>query len=116
MEGDEIVHARERGMDRLKDPEYIDILSREGGWIIVTTDVAMSRSPHLVHALASSGLISVSLRHGWLELGGREMASRLLKRWSEIRETVSRARPSTVVFVPIRGKIQLINLPSKGRR
>ena len=75
-------------MDRLKDPEYIDILSREGGWIIVTTDVAMSRSPHLVQALASSGLISVSLRHGWLELGGREMASRLLKRWSEIRESV----------------------------
>ena len=80
-EGDEVVfRPRDRGMDRMKDPEYIDILSREGGWTIVTTDVAMSRNPHLVRALASSGLVSVSLRPGWLELGGRRMALQLLRR------------------------------------
>jgi hypothetical protein len=84
-EGDEIIHAKDKGMDRMKDPEFLEILSREGGWVVVTTDVAMARSPHLVQALASSGLVSVSLRHGWLELGGRKMASQLLKRWSDIR-------------------------------
>src|SRR5271157_1547262 len=115
-EGDEIVHARERDMDRMTDPEFIDILSREGKWVIVTTDVAMSRSPHLVQALASSGLVSVSLRHGWLELGGRRMASQLLRRWSEIRETAARARPSTVVVVPVRGRIVLHVLSGRANR
>jgi predicted nuclease of predicted toxin-antitoxin system len=112
-EGDQFVHAREKGMDAMKDPDLIGALAGEGGWVIVTTDVAMSKSPHMVRALASSGLICVSLRHGWLEMGGMRMASQLLKRWADIRSMVLKARPATVVVVPPRGKILIQTLARK---
>jgi PIN like domain len=115
-EGDTIVHAREKNLQHLPDDEYIRVLSEEGGWVIVTTDLGMSRSPHLVQALASSGLVSVSLRHGWLEMGGMRIAAGLMTRWAKIKEAVVTARPATVVFVPIRGTLQFYNLPRRSRQ
>jgi hypothetical protein len=84
--GDSIVHAREKNLQHLPDDEYIRVLADDGDWVIVTTDIGMSRSPHLVRALASSGLVSVSLRHGWLEMGGWDIAWGLMRRWPKIKE------------------------------
>lgn len=105
IDGDVVTHLKEKFPANIKDTEWISRLGDEGNWIVLTNDIHIYSRPHEKAAWEETDLIVLFLAPAWSNENLRSMASRLLKRWDNIKAAVKNANRGTALMVPIRGGI-----------
>jgi hypothetical protein len=97
----DIVHLLERFDENTSDLEWISTLASEGGWVVISGDVRITRSPAERKAWLESGLIAFFLEKGWTNLDLWDLSWRFIKWWPGIVKMAERVRPPAAFGVPV---------------
>jgi len=89
IQGNEIVHLRERFAEDCPDLEWIHALATDGDWVIVSGDLRITRNPVERAAWHESGLTAFFFGDAWSRSQYWKKAAELVEWWPEI---VSKAR------------------------
>jgi hypothetical protein len=102
--GIEVVHLSERFVDRsIADIEWISTI-REEGWIIISGDTRITRSPAERAAWHESGLTAFFLDDAWARRNFWVQAAELVRWFPAIIETVKTCVPGSGYRLPMKGK------------
>lgn len=106
--GDYVTCLTDLGWQALDDEDWIPLLAKEGGWIVLTCDLNIVRHPYRQLVFRQSGLTAFFLLEAWSKgaVRGTEIAQRLLKLWPEITRLAAIHKPGTCFAVPYRGRIR----------
>lgn len=102
-----VVHLQEMFPHNTKDVDWIRSLGPQGGWIIISGDYRIGKSPHEKAAWHESCLTVFFLAKGWTNITPLLQHSKLTLILEDIIDLAERAKPGTGYLVPIKGKIQL---------
>ena len=112
LEGDEgisVIHIKEKFPSDTPDVEWINKLSKEGDWFIITKDNQIRKKSHERKAWQESHIPIVFLQKSWTNHGLWEMAWRFIKYWPELKENILRNRKAESFLLSIKGNISVIN-------
>ena len=98
----EVRHLQRKFDPATEDVYWIQALSKEGGWIIVTSDL-LYRGAAEKAALEQSGIPVCFLKSGWSKLPLWEQASKLMHWRPRILDQASRIKPGHYFSVPVSG-------------
>jgi hypothetical protein len=85
-DGHSVQHLTEKFSADTPDIEWVQLLSVEGGWAVVTQDRAMARNPIEQEALRRSGLTVFMLGRAWNSQRQWDKAAALVRWWPRIVE------------------------------
>jgi hypothetical protein len=97
----EIVHLREKFGPGVRDIEWIETLSREGRWIIISADRRIARNKAELQAFRDSKLIGFFFSRGLYKSKFLKQAERLLALWDVITEISSRVEGGAMFELPM---------------
>lgn len=109
FQGVDVIHLHEK-YDRanIKDPEWINELSREGDWIIISADPRITRSKAERAAWHSSQLTAFFFSDGFASRTIYEQASLLFKCWPEIMKLSRESRKGAGFLITKSTKIEML--------
>lgn len=94
------VHAlRERFPVETPDHVWIEALSREGGWAVITRDT-IYKTPLNKEALRRNGLVVFCLERAWSKQKFWPIAAKLVDWWPEIVDQAQRIEGGAAFYVP----------------
>ena len=99
-------HLRDRFSPGVSDEEWLERLGLEGGWIVISGDDRIRRTPHEREAWRRSGLTVFFLAKGWMHLPLPAQHARLTLCMEDILETARRHPKGKGFVVTVRGKIE----------
>jgi hypothetical protein len=99
----EVHHLRDLFDPKTPDEEWLQQLGAEGGWVIVSGDLRISRNKDELNAWFESGMTAFFLDRGWAHLGFWEKTARLVQWWPRILEVLESVGSQVGYFVPVRG-------------
>lgn len=99
----DIVHLRERFAEDADDVEWIPELGREGDWIIVSGDPAISRSKAERAAWHESGLTAFFFAEGFVNKRFWKQAEIMVRWWPLIVLKARDATPGSGHLMPLAG-------------
>ena len=109
----EVIHLTDRFAPNCPDVEWIQALSGEGNWAVISQD-RLTKGDLEREALRSSGLIVFALAKAWASQRHWEKAQNLVRWWPAIVDQASRYQGGAAVRVPWRlsgkGKFEQIRL------
>lgn len=109
----DVEHIRDKFKANTPDIEWIDALSADGGWTVISQD-RLTRNPLEREALRRSGLIAFILAKGWTSLREWDKAWQLVRWWPRIIEQTGLVKGGAAFDVPVRfsgrGQFQQIRL------
>lgn len=109
-EGHEIAALRAKFPADTKDSGWINALGREGGWIVISGDVRITRRPAERLAWHQSRLKGFFLAPGWSGITNLEKTARLLLWWPKLVAQERLVAPGAVFQVPINPRSRLSQL------
>lgn len=95
----EVVHLRNRFAENTSDVEWIEALSREPDWAVISID-RFKKTPLEKEALRRSGLTAFILVKGWGNQKYWDQAAQLVRWWPRIMEQAELVQPGAVFEVP----------------
>ena len=98
----DIVALRDRYPARTTDLEWIEDLTREGGWIVISGDRRIRKNKTEYAAFRGSGLVGFFLAKTVFEKSTRQKLIRILQIWPEIEDQVRLVRPGAMFEIPER--------------
>jgi hypothetical protein len=98
--GHSVAHLTEKFPANTEDIKWIEALSAEGGWAVITHDRAMSRRPVEQEALSRSGLTVFMLARAWSSQRQWSQAAALVRWWPKILEQASLVAGGAAFEVP----------------
>ena len=101
VDGDEVVHLRQKFSASAPDVEWIRTLGEEGGWIVVSGDLDIIRTRAERVVWRGAGLIGFFLKKGWINLPPWEQAWRLVKWWPTLVAQARIAAPGSTYGVQV---------------
>lgn len=84
--GHSVIHLTDRFRADTADVIWVEALSKEGSWSVLTQDRAMARHPVEQEALRRSGLTVFMLARGWSSQKHWDKAAALVRWWPKIIE------------------------------
>jgi len=75
----QIVNLREKCAQDVPDVDWIEALSLEGGWAVLTKDLRIRSPPHERAALDRSRIVFFFLAGAWRKFNVEETAARLIR-------------------------------------
>lgn len=100
------LHLRERWPEDAHDQAWMSELTREGGWCVITHDMALSREHrYLVEAHRRSTNVLVFLTRPWSTMRLPDRFALFVKRFERLSAEVGRSRHGTVLRLTPRGAI-----------
>jgi PIN like domain len=99
-EGDQVVHLRDRFPPDTEDLVWIEALSAEVGWIVISADRRIHRNRLEREAWRRSRLVVSFLSSQWRRLRNVEIAWRLLRWWPRIEEQARLITPPAAFELP----------------
>jgi hypothetical protein len=75
----QIVNLREKCAQNVRDIDWIEALSLEGGWAVLTKDLRIRTRPHERAALDRSRIVFFFLAGAWRKFHVEETAARLIR-------------------------------------
>lgn len=102
----EIIGIRERFGPSVKDPEWIATLSKEGRWIVISGDRAITRTRSEYTAFRNSRLIGFFMCKAVYKSPITRQAARLLVLWDDICELAARVEGGAMYEIPTTAKIR----------
>lgn len=110
-DGSTVNHLSQKFARNTPDAEWITELGKEGGWVIVSGDLRISRNKAERRAWLESGLTAFFLAGGWGQQKLWYTAWRLIKWWPLIVTQAESIRPGAGFVVPVSGdKLQQLSL------
>lgn len=108
---DQVKHLRDKFPQNTPDHIWINELSREGGWSIISQD-GFRKNDVEKQALRQSGLVVFVLAKQWAGVKYWDKAQNLVRWWPYIEEYVSLVAGGAAVKVPWRcsGKFEQIKI------
>jgi hypothetical protein len=88
----QVVSLREKFEPNTPDAQWIEALSREGGWIVLSADRRITRNKAEFEAFRRSGLIGFFLSRGLYKAKVQKQMERILALWDEIEKCANNAR------------------------
>jgi hypothetical protein len=106
----EVLHLRDRFSEDAADELWIPALAKEGGWIIISGDTRIARTPQLRVIWTNAKLTTFFLGKAWMKEKFWENAWRLVRWWPRIIEQAALVAPGAAFDVPWRpsGKFRQI--------
>lgn len=101
-----IEHHRARFKQDADDYDWLNTLTLEGSWVVVSADNRILTHPLYRKVLEQKNLIFFVLEKGWkgLDLWGR--AWRVIKVWPDVIQQARRAKPGDTYKVSVNCKIK----------
>jgi hypothetical protein len=93
----EITFLTEKFDRRVKDVEWISVLSREGRWVVISGDRRITRNRSEYQAFRNSRLIGMFLSKGLSKASVVKQMERILALWQNI-ETISESVDGGALF------------------
>jgi hypothetical protein len=111
LEGDKgipVIHLSEKYSPDTPDIGWIENLTKEADWFVITKDNKIRRNPHERKVWQESHIPMVFLPKSWDNYTLWEMAWRLIKYWPRLKETISHNRKNESLELSIKGKITVV--------
>ena len=102
----EVVHIRERFGPRVEDKVWIERMSEDGRWVVLSGDRRISRSRATQAAFRNSRLIGFFLASALNAARVTTQMQRLLALWEDIEAISKSVAGGSMYEVPIKGKIR----------
>jgi hypothetical protein len=99
----EVTHLRTKFSNTISDVDWIQKLSAEGGWTIISGDVRITKSVHEREAWLRSGLTAFFLVKGW-NFEFWDKTARIVRWWPRILEQARMVQPGAGFYVPVNYK------------
>ena len=90
---DKVIHLCEKVPRNVSDIEWIDTLTSEGGWIVISGDQEILRNKHERKAWKDSRLTGFFVSKTWMSLTFWDQAWRIVKWFPHIRRQSAMVRP-----------------------
>ena len=97
----EIVHLREKFGPGVTDLEWIETLSREGRWVIISGDRQITRKRAEYNAFRASRLVGVFLSRGVYKSRTVKQAERILALWDAIERLAGSVEGGAMFELPM---------------
>lgn len=98
----QIVHLREKFGPGVTDKEWIETLSTEGRWVILSGDRRITRNKVEYHAFRSSRLVGFFLSRGLYRASVVKQMERLLFLWEKIEQQSELVEGGAMFELPIK--------------
>ena len=102
----EFVHLCDKFGPATPDLEWIQSLTMETGWVVLSGDARAGQSAHACSAWRESGLAVFFLARGWSNLPPLQQHARLVLLLAKIIQKPESASPGSGFAVPVSGKIE----------
>jgi hypothetical protein len=108
VDGDEVVHKRDRFAPDTPDVEWIQRLSAEGSWVVVSGDLNILRTRAEKPVWKAARLIGFFLKKGWMNITPWDQAWHLIRWWPLITAQAKLAEPGSTYLVHLKfnGKLE----------
>ena len=111
LEGDDgipVKHLKEKFTSDTPDIRWIEKLTQEGNWFVITTDNQIRKKPHERKAWLESNIPIVFLPKAWVVFDFWDIAWRFIRYWPNLKESINRCKKNESLELSINGKIKLI--------
>jgi len=108
LEGDDgipVTHFKEKFTPDTPDIKWIEELTKENDWFVITRDNQIRKRPHERKAWRESHIPIVFLQKAWINHDLWGLAWRLIKYWPGLKESINRSRKNESFLLAIDGKI-----------
>lgn len=112
LEGDDgisVEHLKDKFPPNTSDIEWMEKLSKEGDWFIITRDNKIKKRPHERKAWQESHMPIVFLQKTWTNHNLWEIAWRFIKYWPKLKESVCHSGKAKSFTLTIQGKLLVNN-------
>lgn len=96
-----VIHKHDRFAHGTKDIDWINALSGEGAWIVISQD-RFTKNPLEREALRRQGFTVFMLKKQWAEQRYWDKAARLIRWWPRIVEQAELITGGAAFFVPFK--------------
>ena len=100
----QIEHIRDRFGTGTTDSNWIEALSREGGWVILSGDRRITRNRAELYAFKSSSLIGFFLCRTVAQKPVQQQMIRILQVWDRLQAQASLVQPGAAFEITERGE------------
>jgi hypothetical protein len=97
-----VIHIRERFGPAVKDVEWIQALSREGRWIVISADRRITRNKAEYNVFRASKLIGFFMSRSLFKSKLTKQAERLLAVWDNMIELAERVEGGAMFELPMK--------------
>ncbi|TET51643.1 MAG: hypothetical protein E3J64_06500 [Anaerolineales bacterium] len=94
------VHLRKRFAPAIKDEVWVPALGRESGWIVISGDLRITRTPQVKKAWIDSRLPGFFMSEGWANRAIWEQVAHFFVWWPHVLKLTETTRPGMVYKIP----------------
>jgi hypothetical protein len=105
VEAAELAHLRELFRPDTPDEVWIPELAEQGGWVVVSGDIAIARNKVQAEIWRQSRMTGFFLAKGWVNITLMDQASRFIAAWPVIAKTAGRFPTGKVFTIQLNGRI-----------
>ncbi len=102
-DGAAVRHLRDRFERTTSDVDWMRALGTEGDWVVITSDIRITKNKHEVLAWKESGLTVFFLKNAWLKMTFWPQAAQIVKTWPNIKKLAQRYPTAHRFLVPVSG-------------
>ena len=95
-----VTHLRDKFPPDVTDIDWIQALSGEGGWYIISGDMRISRNQHEREAWLRSGLVGFFLGKSWRSVKYWDQTWRFVRWWPNIVQQAELVTPPAAFEIP----------------
>ncbi|HBS29582.1 MAG TPA: hypothetical protein DEB06_09080 [Phycisphaerales bacterium] len=99
-----VVHLRDKFATPTPDTDWIVRLSEEGGWIIVSGDLRISKRPTEREVWRAAKLTTFFMADGYQNLDEWQQVRVMIEKWPQIMDLAERTGRGSAFRVPIRSR------------
>lgn len=104
----ELIHLRSKFTADVADEVWIPALKEEGGWVVVSGDITITRNKGQLQIWRESGMTGFFLARGWMSLDLMEQASKFIRIWPKIVSAAGKYPTGKIFSVQVNGRIKVI--------
>jgi hypothetical protein len=98
-DGIKVFHLQNKFSPDTPDIGWINSLSKEGNWFVITRDNQIKKKPHERKAWKEAGLPVVFLAKNWMHFDFWDIAWRFIRYWPSIKDIIERSRVSYTLTI-----------------
>jgi hypothetical protein len=99
-----VEHVRDFVAKKTNDVDWIQQVTSEGGWTVISGDRRMITRQHELKALRDGKVTTFILAPGWSPLRFWDKAWMLVRWWQVISDEASTVAPGTIFIIPHKQK------------
>ena len=100
-----VEHLKEKFPPNTSDIDWINKLSEEGDWFVITQDGQIKRKPNERKAWKESNIPIIFLHKTWVKYNFWEIAWRLIKCWPNLKKNINHNIKNKSFEISINGHI-----------